>query len=98
MVQVTVEFVGGMDLLFGGKKDAVIEVHSEDSNVTIVDIMVHCRDNLLTERPELFMKGNTVRPGILVLVNDTDWELLGTTQAEIEDGDRIAFISTLHGG
>ena len=44
------------------------------------------------------MKGNTVRPGILVLVNDADWELLGTTEAEIEDGDRIVFISTLHGG
>jgi ubiquitin related modifier 1 len=27
------------------------------------------RDNLLKERPELFLKDNTVRPGILVLGN-----------------------------
>ena len=32
---------------------------------------------MLQDRPELFMKDNTVRPGILVLVNDSDWELLG---------------------
>ena len=99
MVRVKVEFVGGMDMLFGGKKDADIDVPATDSgHVTVSDVMVHCRDTLLTERPELFMKGNTVRPGVLVLVNDADWELLGTTEAEIEDGDRVVFISTLHGG
>lgn len=38
------------------------------------------------------------RPGILVLINDVDWELEGTLAYEIEDGDEVAFISTLHGG
>lgn len=38
------------------------------------------------------------RPGILVLVNDTDWELTGTLQTLVEDGDTVTFISTLHGG
>lgn len=99
MVHIKVEFVGGMDLLFGGQKDADIDVKVEaERPVTIVDVMVHCRDKLLTERPELFMKGDTVRPGILVLINDADWELMGTTEAEIEEGDRVVFISTLHGG
>ena len=55
-------------------------------------------DNLLQERPELFMKERTVRPGILVLVNDADWELLGQLEYELEQGDTILFISTLHGG
>lgn len=99
MVHVKVEFAGGMDLLFGGTKEADIEVHSSgDQPVTIVDVMVHCRDKLLTERPELFMKGGSVRPGILVLINDADWELMGTTDAEVDEGDSIVFISTLHGG
>lgn len=99
MVHVKVEFAGGMDLLFGGAKEADIEVHSLDGKpVTVVDVMVHCRDKLLTERPELFMKGESVRPGILVLINDADWELMGTTSAEIDEGDSIVFISTLHGG
>ena len=57
------------------------------------------RDNLLQDRPELFMKDNTVnrdvstslhpyktqvRPGILVLVNDSDWELLGELEYVVQ--------------
>jgi molybdopterin converting factor small subunit len=38
------------------------------------------------------------RPGILVLINDVDWELEGEWEYQIADGDRITFISTLHGG
>ena len=38
------------------------------------------------------------RPGILVLVNDTDWELEGEGDYKLEEGDEIVFISTLHGG
>jgi len=38
------------------------------------------------------------RPGVLVLVNDADWELEGAGEYELEEGDEIAFISTLHGG
>ena len=99
MVRVHVEFSGGMDLIFGGRKEVDIELASPaDRALSIVDVMVHCRDNLLQERPELFMKGDTVRPGILVLINDADWELLGTNEAQVEEGDTVVFISTLHGG
>jgi ubiquitin related modifier 1 len=38
------------------------------------------------------------RPGILVLVNDTDWELLGQLDYELAPRDTVLFISTLHGG
>lgn len=38
------------------------------------------------------------RPGILVLINDTDWELEGELDYELQDRDEIVFISTLHGG
>ena len=39
-----------------------------------------------------------VRPGVLVLINDCDWELEGGLDAELADGDVVSFISTLHGG
>jgi ubiquitin related modifier 1 len=38
------------------------------------------------------------RPGILVLINDADWELEGEEKYEIQQGDNIVFVSTLHGG
>ena len=38
------------------------------------------------------------RPGILVLINDADWELEGEEKYEIVNGDNILFVSTLHGG
>lgn len=38
------------------------------------------------------------RPGILILINSTDWELEGELEYELQDEDEIVFISTLHGG
>ena len=38
------------------------------------------------------------RPGVLVLVNDCDWELSGHLNTSLEDKDVVVFISTLHGG
>lgn len=58
----------------------------------------HLRRHHLTEKEEMFIQGNSVRPGIIVLVNDTDWELLDTTKYKFEEKDNVAFISTLHGG
>ncbi len=38
------------------------------------------------------------RPGILVLINDADWELEGEDQYELRKDDNVLFVSTLHGG
>ncbi|KAL9056026.1 MAG: hypothetical protein Q9162_003205 [Coniocarpon cinnabarinum] len=42
--------------------------------------------------------GMTVRPGILVLINDADWELEEERETVLEEGDEVVFVSTLHGG
>ena len=52
----------------------------------------------MSDKEEMFVAAGTVRPGIIVLINDTDWELEGTNDYEIQNNDIIAFISTLHGG
>jgi ubiquitin related modifier 1 len=44
------------------------------------------------------MRGAGVRPGVLVLVDDCDCELTGGGRTALADGQRVAFISTLHGG
>lgn len=38
------------------------------------------------------------RPGILVLINEADWELEGEDNYELKNGDNLLFVSTLHGG
>jgi len=96
----TVEFGGGLELLFSRLKAHTVTMTCAEGEMTIpvADVLVHMRDKMLTERAELFMQDDTVRPGILVLINDTDWELEGGLQASISDGDTLVFISTLHGG
>jgi len=47
------------------------------------DLIEDLRKNHLKEKEELFVQAGTVRPGIIVLVNDTDWELLDNDKYEL---------------
>ncbi|NWY96840.1 URM1 protein, partial [Loxia curvirostra] len=64
----------------------------------IRNLLKWIKQNLLKERPELFLQGESVRPGILVLINEADWELMGELDYKLQDQDNVLFISTLHGG
>lgn len=99
-IPVTIEFSGGAELLFEKKRKMGIElpVDANNESWTIEKLIQHLKDKYLKERPEFFVQGNSVRPGILVLVNETDWELVGELKYEIQANDSILFISTLHGG
>jgi len=96
-ITLKVEFGGGLELLFSNKRtNAVILPSSPPPDVDY--LIKWLKTNLLKEREELFVENNTVRPGILVLINDTDWELEDEGKYVLKDGDEIVFISTLHGG
>ncbi|KAH3742298.1 ubiquitin-related modifier 1-like [Dreissena polymorpha] len=95
---ICIEFGGGAELLFGKVKTHEVNLPDKEASWTIKDLLTWMKDNMLKERPELFIQGETVRPGILVLVNDADWELMGELAYNIQENDRIVFISTLHGG
>ena len=99
-MKVHIEFAGGAELLFNKVKqhDIDLPVQPNSKPWTLKDLIAWIRDNLLQERPELFVLGETIRPGILVLVNNTDWEILGELEYEVQEGDNVVFISTLHGG
>ncbi|XP_038601485.1 ubiquitin-related modifier 1 [Tachyglossus aculeatus] len=97
-VSVLVEFGGGAELLFDGVKKHLVTLPSQAEPWDIRHLLVWIQNNLLKERPELFIQGDSVRPGILVLINDADWELLGELDYQLKDQDNIIFISTLHGG
>ncbi|KAL8936599.1 MAG: hypothetical protein Q9211_004108 [Gyalolechia sp. 1 TL-2023] len=101
-VSITVEFTGGLDMLFSKKRKHLISLPAADENGNPPDMAFLVRylcKNLMTDRrKEFFVVDDTIRPGILVLVNDADWELEGEGNYVLQTGDEILFVSTLHGG
>ena len=73
---------------------------------TMRELILVLKNNFLSVKEDLFLEpvndtaslSFTIRPGILTLVDDVDWEILGTINAELDDAKRVTFISTLHGG
>ncbi|WFD29486.1 Ubiquitin- modifier 1 [Malassezia sp. CBS 17886] len=99
-VCVTVEFGGGTELLLA-PPHAKVHTVSLPSGTAAPDVRAlvqHVRQHLIVEREELFVEGDSVRPGILVLINDSDWELEGEMDCVLQPDDHVVFISTLHGG
>lgn len=41
---------------------------------------------------------NHSKPGIIVIVNDTDYDVLEGENTVLNDNDNVVFVSTLHGG
>lgn len=95
-IKIKVEFGGGTELLFNRQKSLNLEL--SPGNWTISKLIKHLSENHIKERVELFSSGEKIRPGILILVNDVDYEILGGDNYELKQNDTILFISTLHGG
>ncbi|KAF8333145.1 ubiquitin-related modifier 1 [Cantharellus anzutake] len=84
-------FRGGMELLFNKIRNHRVSLPSTTSDkkpTNMAYLIPWIRDNLSKRE----------RPGILVLINDVDWELEDEEDYVLKDGDEIVFISTLHGG
>lgn len=100
MVKVKVEFLGGLDAISSKVREHKVDVPGEEGQLTVQDLLQTIVDTIITHKEDVlvFLDNGTVRPGILVLINDTDWELEGKEEYEIEAGDVFTFTSTLHGG
>ncbi|XP_008803246.1 ubiquitin-related modifier 1 homolog 2-like [Phoenix dactylifera] len=99
-MRLTLEFGGGLELLCNSIKIHHVDVSPKtgEDTLSMRDLLPWIESNLIKERPEMFVKGDCVRPGVLVLINDCDWELCGSLDAVLEEKDVVVFISTLHGG
>ncbi|KAI1076304.1 ubiquitin related modifier 1 [Whalleya microplaca] len=101
-LSVVVEFSGGLEMLFSDQRRHSLSIPAADKEgkpVTIAYLIKYLCDHTMNDsRKELFVLEAHLRPGILVLVNDADWELEGEEDYEIQAGDNILFVSTLHGG
>ncbi|KAK0383389.1 hypothetical protein NLU13_9302 [Sarocladium strictum] len=101
-LSLTVDFSGGLEMLFSDERSHTLTVprtNKDGAPFTIADLIDHlCRHVMKDTRQELFVLDNSLRPGILVLINDADWELEGEDKYQVQDRDNILFVSTLHGG
>ncbi|KAJ9612336.1 Ubiquitin- modifier 1 [Cladophialophora chaetospira] len=101
-INITIEFTGGLELLFDNvaKHPLAVAKNANDGKPPTIGWLVKylCNHVMKDSRKELFVLNDNVRPGILVLINDSDWELEGEDKYELADKDTILFVSTLHGG
>ncbi|XGW18025.1 hypothetical protein V3C99_002546 [Haemonchus contortus] len=99
-VNLNLEFSGGCEFLVGNVKRHKVSIPCNEDFVTVGEVINYVNDVMLKDcnRRELLICDGTIRPGVLVLVNDCDWELLGCEKAQLHSNDLVTFISTLHGG
>ncbi|KAH6625204.1 ubiquitin-related modifier 1 [Boeremia exigua] len=99
---INVEFSGGLELLFANQKKYALSIPSKDDSgapSNVAHLVRYLCDKVMKDpRKDMFVLDDAVRPGILVLINEADWELEGEDQYELQRGDHIMFVSTLHGG
>ncbi|KAL8746817.1 MAG: hypothetical protein Q9190_001222 [Brigantiaea leucoxantha] len=99
---ITVEFTGGLESLFSNqrKHHLNLPLTDESGQKISMDFLVRylCENVMKHPRSDFFMIDEAIRPGILVLINEADWELEGEGKYELQKDDNILFVSTLHGG
>lgn len=85
------QFSGGAETLLNGEKNHKVEITlpEGEEEFTTADLLGWIRSNLLAEceKPELLITNGNVRPGILVLLNDTDWEIMDGVSALLNGYD-----------
>ncbi|RLV96203.1 hypothetical protein JA1_000465 [Spathaspora sp. JA1] len=99
-IKVKVEFLGGLDVISNSIREHKCTVPYEEGEATMKELIDHITKTVIIDPKDIpvFIEDGTVRPGILVLINDTDWELEGMEEYVLESGDVFTFTSTLHGG
>lgn len=103
-LNIVVQFSGGLQAFFGNQSTHSIHLPLSDpalkgASPDIAYLIQFLSKNLMQDtRKHFFIKDDTVRPGILVLINNEDWELNHEKHYILQPNDEITFISTLHGG
>ncbi|KAJ1645801.1 Ubiquitin- modifier 1 [Coemansia erecta] len=110
-LKLTLKFSSGAELMIkdeiradAGTKTGDLELTrtlpaTTDGKPTIAkDLLEFIRDNLIKDRQEDFYDKEKLRPGILVIINGSDWEVEDGPEYRLQNNDTVEFISTLHGG
>ncbi|QWU89143.1 hypothetical protein CA3LBN_003466 [Candidozyma haemuli] len=89
MIKIKVEFLGGLDVISGKVREHRLSLPLEEGEATMKDVIDHITKTIIEHEKDIpvFIEEGTVRPGILVLINDTDWELEDKEDYVVESGD-----------
>ena len=73
-IKIKVEFLGGLDIISNSVRDKCV-IPFEEGEATVADLITYITKNIISDPKDIpvFIEDGTVRPGILVLINDTDW-------------------------
>lgn len=93
-MKITLELLGGLELI---SKNHAQKFDAEITTDDLTKIPQLVCDSYIERQKELFLTPDgRLADGILFLVNDTDVELLD--DKKLQNGDRLTFISMIHGG
>ncbi len=95
-MKIKVELGGGLELLFDKIKDFEIEINKNEC--VIKDVIISMLSKIKGNSNLFASPEGIIKPGIIVLYNDADWEIYEKEETKVENKDTISFISTLHGG
>jgi len=76
-MKIDIILYGGLEVLFSGISKFDVNV---EEGANMAKLIEEIKTSHLKEREELFVQENSVRPGIIVMINDVDWELLDTIE------------------
>ncbi|CUV07317.1 unnamed protein product [Cryptosporidium hominis] len=97
-MSIKVEFSGGLEVLAGDRQNVEVNLNNLKSS-SMKNLILYVEENIIQYRKDHFIEtGSKIKPGIIVLVNNCDWEILGGENYVLSDGDLVTFIMTLHGG
>ncbi|KAJ1998057.1 Ubiquitin- modifier 1 [Coemansia thaxteri] len=99
---ITAMYSGGMERLIKDEKTEVVHKieRKDDSTPLMMEEFIAYlgKTDVAEGKQDMFIQENSVRPGIMVIINMVDWEVEGELEYELKNNDCVEFISTLHGG
>lgn len=92
-----IHFKGGLEPYFDNlsKHELTEQFVTQNRIKSLEDLILYYQNNYF-DASKVFRNGD-LAPGHLCFINDTDYEVKGN-KFEINYGDKIFFISTMHGG
>ncbi|KAH0574910.1 Ubiquitin-like protein [Spironucleus salmonicida] len=90
---IKVEFLGGLELLTNNISHFQLDIVQPCELNQVAQLIT---EKVITKDSEIFFQDSQIQNGIIQLINDQDIEILDSSI--VKPGDKLTFISMVHGG